>query len=332
MEEQKRKYCARCGTECGADVNFCMNCGHMEFKDTPPVISGPGVIPGNGFASAEAGGEASARQTGQTAVPREELSNSFNGFTPGKVNNGGEMSNSFNGFTPGKVNNTPLNNSFNGYAPAKDYKDKSKNRKLFAILIPVIAIVLMIASSLAVRFIYMSNEKGDVGGVEYTKGKISGGVYLNEWANLRVKIPDGWITSGSSTYKELEGSSGKVDCGLALESLDGESTFRILFEDIGKYGQTGKTVLEQVEKQLRSETSYSMYSKSFESGGCEIGDSFYSTLTMKLHMAETSITYEYTSYTKMYARVKGKKVIFIAVSGQSKDFVDGFINNVSPIE
>ena len=292
MEEKTVKYCAKCGKQCDSIAGFCWYCGSNKFVDAP--VS---VVPDQD----EVHGERQSpivSYSGNASVKEASLESVSSGF----------------------------NNSFEGFTPKQEYKN-TKRRKVLKIVLPIAGLVLIIILSLMVRMNYKKDDRGDVNNVEYTKGELQGTVYLNEWANLRVEIPTGWKNSASSVYKEYErqdGTSNNVDCGLAIEKSDGTGQFIIIFEEVGKYGVTGKTYLDSFEKASLSE--FSLISAEKTRGGETIAGEFFSTLDYN-----RSSLYKYTDM-RFYVRVKGKRAIVLCVYATDDDTINNIISFVSAIE
>ena len=57
--------------------------------------------------------------------------------------------------------------------------------------------------------------------VEYTKGTFENNIYTNEWANIRLTVPEGY-TEGNKVNYDSFSDDGTAECGLYLISPQNE--------------------------------------------------------------------------------------------------------------
>lgn len=67
----------------------------------------------------------------------------------------------------------------------------------------------------------------------YTKGEFDGAVYVNEWANIKLSIPEGFSDADSSQYSIVENST--IDCGIYFISDDRTSAIYVCYEKLPSY-------------------------------------------------------------------------------------------------
>ena len=208
-------------------------------------------------------------------------------------------------------------NSFEGFTPDRNYERKSKKRIVLIIVAAVLAIVL---PAIAGRIINMRDDKGDIDGVDYSKGELRDNVFYNEWANIKVEIPNGWQNASEAEYKKLESgykSDLEAECGLYIKADNNQTQFYILFASLGKYGGSEKAFLDEFEKGLKS------YATIGDKGTQKIAGQYYSYLEARLYG---------DVYSRVYFRIKGKRVIMITTQGTDKNYVEKFINCVTAIQ
>lgn len=69
--------------------------------------------------------------------------------------------------------------------------------------------------------------------VGYTKGTFDGSVYVNDWADIKLEVPEGFSNADSSIYSTVESST--VECGVYLVSDDGMNLIYICCEKLPTY-------------------------------------------------------------------------------------------------
>ncbi len=66
--------------------------------------------------------------------------------------------------------------------------------------------------------------------IEYTKGTFDGTTYVNEWANIKFTLPEGFSNADSEYYESSE--NGTTDCGLFVVSDSSYDSLIIGFEKL----------------------------------------------------------------------------------------------------
>ena len=92
-------------------------------------------------------------------------------------------------------------------------------------------------------------EKSDV---EYTKGEFDGSVYVNEWADIKMELPDDFSNADSSLYASTENSV--TECGAYFIADDTMSLMYIAYEKLPTSSYTEKLYLDAVLLQLKNVT------------------------------------------------------------------------------
>lgn len=79
----------------------------------------------------------------------------------------------------------------------------------------------------------------------YTKGTFDGSVYVNDWANIKLALPEGFSNASQDLYSASENEN--TDCGLYFMANDGTSFIFANFEDMTAYDKTydEKDLLDQ---------------------------------------------------------------------------------------
>lgn len=73
-----------------------------------------------------------------------------------------------------------------------------------------------------------SDTSTEIEKVDYSKGSVVDGCYLNEWANISFPIPEGWTESAQEEYQLYEDV--RTDCGFVAER--GNNKLVVCFEDL----------------------------------------------------------------------------------------------------
>lgn len=99
--------------------------------------------------------------------------------------------------------------------------------------------------------------------VEYTKGYFDGTTYINEWADIRLDLPEGYVEGDESMYASAETST--ADCGMYFIAEDTMSLIYICFEGLPSvpvYDEEGyldvamQTLESQIEIEYQTPDTY----------------------------------------------------------------------------
>lgn len=228
-----------------------------------------------------------------------------------------------------KISEDGFNNTFEGFTPDQGYRAKRRRGRL--ITLAVIASLIMLSVVFMFVF-YQSGEqddKGDISDIEYNKGELKDNVYLNEWCNLKIEIPDGWREANWETYIELDGSSNKVDCGLALQSDRGIGLFLVVFEDGGYYHISESKLLDYAEDKLKENKLMIVKEDTIERGDATIAGAKYETLTATVTSSNNK---DVSGCIRYYLRAKGKRIIMIMMVGENEKHVDKTAKSISAFD
>lgn len=113
--------------------------------------------------------------------------------------------------------------------------EEKRSNKLKIIVITMILIII-VGSLFAILMSFFSNNDADISNqgpkVEYTKGELVNNVYYNEWADIKVSIPEGY---SNATEDEYSNSTDEVsDCLLIFYEPSGDNMI-ISAQDISSY-------------------------------------------------------------------------------------------------
>lgn len=133
---------------------------------------------------------------------------------------------------------------------------KSKEKNLLPFIIGVILMPIIITTII----ILPKSE-------DYTKGTIARNTYINEWADIQLKIPDAYEIGEYADYVECENKT--TECGFMLKNEKTDESFTLFFEELGKVAKTDET--EYLER-LVSEAIDDGESQGFEISSEELGE------------------------------------------------------------
>lgn len=138
--------------------------------------------------------------------------------------------------------NNPMYNN-NGY-PAYNQQPMGssqppKNKKNLGIAIALIILIFFLVGMgfLLGRTSQNNDSQGsntktseDAPKVEYTKGTFDGTTYINEWANIKLTLPEGFSNADSEYYTSSENET--TDCGFFMASDTSYGSLVISFEKL----------------------------------------------------------------------------------------------------
>jgi len=191
------KKCIRCGKLFDNEINYCTNCGSSNFYEEDE--------------------DSSVLDKDTDLLTEDE------GVTGLLIENDTRKALYYDGAERDiAVNNRQI--ALN----AHEIKPKKNIWKIIAI--PLIAIILFFVVLLIIPVDETGVDNSDYGTemVTYTKGVIEDGYYLNEWAGIKICIPDGWFEAEIDEYLSFE--SEVMDCGFNIKNKD--SQIVLCFEDL----------------------------------------------------------------------------------------------------
>lgn len=229
---------------------------------------------------------------------------------------------------------TPVENTVQGVAPSAPKKSNA--------LMWVILSVGFVIAAVAATLVFMSfGDKGDktgkktqvqedsvvfaeesegappvsavedVTGAEYTKGSITDGAYINEWANLKFDM-EGFTEENEYSYQTF--TTATTECGLVVNS-DKVNQLVIAFEDLRIYG--GYYGEEEYMEALVSSFTSTVNSQGVV---CTVGEQERITIGGSPYLAVRIILDDSVLNQYICVRVVEDRAVFIAVS--AFDFAD----------
>lgn len=157
--------------------------------------------------------------------------------------------------------------------------------------------------------------------VAYTKGTFDGSVYVNEWADIKLALPDGFSDADSATYSSAESSN--TDCGAYFMADDTMSLIYICYEKLPSF-----PVYDE-EEYLDS----AMDSIKNISGVTYEVDDAYSTTNIAGYAyatAECNFNNGYGDFVQsVYVRKIDGYMVFISAISNSADSNDALVNNIT---
>lgn len=195
----------------------------------------------------------------------------------------------------------------------KEKKGKKKSKKKTAIMVIVVLVLIAVASILVLGYIgiislpFMNNQ-------EYTKGKVVGNVYKNEWSKIMLKLPSGYENAMEERYAAYTGE-GK-ECGLyAIDKKNNSIT--VVYMDINKT-KSKKSAKEFIDAYATDniETSGLLIKKKLNSGTKKIVKEEYEYVNYQCVVNLRPVVQNY------YSRKIGKYYEIIIITG-----IEGNVNN-----
>lgn len=157
--------------------------------------------------------------------------------------------------------------------------------------------------------------------IEYTKGTFDGTVYINEWADIKLALPEGFSNADSTTYATAE--SANTDCGVYFMSDDTMSLVYICYEElptIPAYDE--ESYLDVVMDNLEAQTQITYQTTDIYTT-TSIGGYAYAS-------AECKFNNGYGDFVQnIYVRKIDNRMIFIAAIGVSADANQNLINMIT---
>lgn len=171
-----------------------------------------------------------------------------------------------------------------------------------------------------------SNDSDDtssesINNIEYTKGTFDGVTYVNEWADIKLSLPEGFSNADSATYSAAESSN--TECGAYFMADDTMSLIYICYEKLPSF-----PVYDE-EDYLDS----AMNSLKNISGVTYEVDDVYSTTNIAGYAyatAECNFNNGYGDFVQsVYVRKIDGYMVFISAISNSADSNDVLVNNIT---
>ncbi len=158
--------------------------------------------------------------------------------------------------------------------------------------------------------------------VEYTKGEVIDGYYVNEWANIKFEITDEWPDTTATDGANYEDA--KTETGFAsVDSTQGKQ-LAIAFEDVSAYG-------DEITEEIYLDAYETNLSKGFDSSvEYEVSEKYTTIIAGEtFHGVDVVITGAGGSVTlSTFVRLQDGKAILFAVSSMSESDIEDVLSSV----
>ena len=252
--------CNSCGAILPDDSRFCSECGGSDIVSIPeePVVQQPAPAPQPAPSYPQPDPQPAPQQpsypAGGNIQPAAPANNGQQGyyqqsaFQPGYgAPAGGAVPPAGGVQQPGAYPYAPQPN----YAPAAPVKKKKHTGLIIVIVLGVLLVLLGVIVFIGARIAKKALEEMDPNAyidelisefeeglivddttpaAAYTKGELVGDVYTNEWARLKIRIPDGYANAGADMYTKY--SDERTDAAFIVTHGDDDGEYLLLLEDI----------------------------------------------------------------------------------------------------
>ncbi len=342
------KQCTRCGAIIPESARFCQECGMPA--DTSQAIMNPlqtsneavyenanevtcpncgklfkrelGVCPNCGTLVKD-----NQNQYGQKPFEQNQYNQQMNGGnTYSQPSYGGNVGGQY-----AQQQNVAYNQQ-NGQYAQQQYNQQNKPKKKktgLIVALVILAVLVMAGIGKGAEILFRSQGFGLYDGLEdleYTKGSFDGTVYTNEWADIKLKLPDGFSNADSATYATAEDVN--LECGVYFTSDDGMSIFYVCYEKMPSVPDYDEEeymdiVLNNVKEELEEAgLSYQLATR-------------YTTETVAGYTytkAENSFNNGYGDFVQtIYVRKIGNYMVFICAIGTSAESNDTLIKSITTV-
>lgn len=219
------KQCKACGANVPNEARFCQKCGSSDFMMVEPEQTS--VLDNNYIQY-------------NTVPPVANPNNQYNTVPP-VVN----QNNQYQNVNYPNYQQTPQMQQ-NWQTPVQPIQPKKKKTGLIiGIVAGVLAFLVVVGVIIGVvasqdngynddyynDYDYnMDDTYDDYDTVEYTKGYFDGTTYINEWADIKFDLPDGFVEGDDTMYASAETAT--ADCGMYFVAEDAMSLIYICFEGL----------------------------------------------------------------------------------------------------
>ena len=338
------KQCRRCGAIIPESARFCQECGMpadtSQATMNPLQTSNEAVYENANEVTCPNCGKLFKRELGvcpncgtlvkeapANAAPVREINQQMNGGNTYNQPSYGENV----GGQYAQQQNVAYNQQ-NGQYAQQQYNQQNKPKKKktgLIVALVILAVLVMAGIGKGAEILFRSQGFGLYDGsedLEYTKGSFDGTVYTNEWADIKLKLPDGFSNADSATYATAEDVN--LECGVYFTSDDGMSIFYICYEkmpsvpDYDEEEYLDITTSKAVEKLENAGVSYQS----------AIG---YTTETIAGYTytkAENSFNNGYGDFKQtVCVRKIGNYMVYISAVGTSEESNDALIRSITTV-
>ena len=225
------------------------------------------------------------------------------------------------------------NNVFSSMSePIKPVKKKRSVGKMIAIIAAVILVfflfIIMISSGSS------DESTNNIPMVEYTTGEIVDNIYYNEWADLKIVIPDGYVNASEELYNSKESETS--DYLLMIQDSLG-SNMIIQTESMDEYSyMSEEDCLDELSSVIEEQflTTYAEYEPTFtfltENQTMQIANNkyYYCSYEASFKMLETRIV----MLQDLFVRKIDNRLLVIAISSDSRAELEQLLSSISNYE
>lgn len=212
-------------------------------------------------------------------------------------------------------------------------EETKKGNKVTRFIILIVSVVfIMIGKSCGSIIASSSNENTsdveEVSNVEYTRGEVLDNTYYNEWADVKIVIPEGYSLATEEMYQSAAGNT--ADCCLYIINAEG---YNLIFnvEDVSVAPYVDEEMcadiyLKNVEESLQ--TDYADYAAEFvvlnEGEEVEIaGHTYYRVACqIKMQVGEVSVA----PIQNTYIRKVDNRVILFAIASLTMEEAEEIVS------
>ncbi len=309
------KQCKACGANVPNEARFCQKCGSSDFMMVEPEQTS--VLDNNYIQY-------------NTVPPVANPNNQYNTVPPVANQN-----NQYQNVQYQNYQQAPQMQQ-NWQTPVQPIQPKKKKTGLIiGIVAGVLAFLVVVGVIIGVvasqdngynddyynDYDYnMDDTYDDYDTVEYTKGYFDGTTYINEWADISLELPEGFVDTDYDTYSSMENAT--TECGAYFMAEDTSSVIIICFEELPKFPVYNETsYLDVSMSNLEAEVDVYYYY-----------DDYYTT---------TIAGYDYTTVTvgfdngyaevveSVYVRQIGDYMVFISAVSLDEATNDALVSMIS---
>ncbi len=160
--------------------------------------------------------------------------------------------------------------------------------------------------------------------VSYSKGVFDGSVYINEWADIKISLPDGFVNADETVYAASEDE--KTDCGLYITAEDSTAVLYICFEKMPSFpAYTEEEYLNAVISVMKETPELEVLSTSDVETSSFAGY-LYSHCYNLLNNGITDVVQE------IYVRELDGYMIFVCAMGMDSNMTEDLLSQLSTVQ
>ena len=154
--------------------------------------------------------------------------------------------------------------------------------------------------------------------IQYSKGTFDGSVYINEWADIQLALPEGFSNADAEMYSSVEDSS--TDCGVFFLADDTNSLIFVCFEELPTFPvYFEKEYLDSVLK--TSGSTSDQLPESYST--VNIGGYSYTKAELEFNNGNSDFS------MAIYARKLNNYMICITAVSINSESIDALVSNIS---